>query len=232
MKSYLSGFLFFNKRSVCQLLFDQFFGQDLSLEYSIQGEFYAPFSTVAVTTDFSFVLWYWVFLLGCDWDLSLWTQIFQVPLHHIRLRQMLDRWNVTNRFKAALYADRLHHSLDTLDLDSDLLLLLFNIKIFLLIWLSNWQLFLHFNLSTFMVMVVVVVRVRVGIVVIQHQHQYQPLYMNMEIFLSTFSKDWVYFPLFLLLLHMVVVFGCHQLLLLYVSIIINSTDCCFTVVIF
>ena len=66
MKSYLPGFLFFNKRGVCQLYSDHFFGLDLSLGYSIQGDFYAPFSTVAVIADFSFVLRNWVFLLGCD----------------------------------------------------------------------------------------------------------------------------------------------------------------------
>jgi hypothetical protein len=47
------------------LLFDQFFGQDLSLGCSIQGDSYSPLSTVAATTDLSSVLWKWVLLLGC-----------------------------------------------------------------------------------------------------------------------------------------------------------------------
>ena len=71
--------------------------------------------------------------------LSLWTRTFQVPLRGIRLR--LDRPNVTNGFKIALPGVGLHSPLD-MDLD---LLPLFSIKIYLHIWLSNWQLFLHFS---------------------------------------------------------------------------------------
>ena len=82
----------------------------------------------------------------------------------MRLRRTLDGRNVTNGFKIARRADGLPHALDSLDLDLDLLLPLFSIKIFLLIWLSNWQLFLPFSL--FVVMVVVVDALHL------HLHQY------------------------------------------------------------
>ena len=153
----------------------------------------------------------WVLLLGCDWDLShlpLWTRIFQVPLHRIRLRQMHDGQNVTNGFKPALRADGLHHSLDTLDLDLDLLLLLFNIEIFLLIWLSNWQPFLPFSL--FVVAVVMVMA-------IQHLH----MFLNIKIFLLTSSDNCLYFQHLLLLLQ---VSYYNQELLWYVFLFIKVVE--------
>ena len=83
----------------------------------------------------------------------------------MRLRRTLDGRNVTNGFKTAQRADGLPHPLDSLDLDLDLdlLLPLFGIKIFLLIWLSNWRLFLPFNLLVVVVVVVIVVAMAVVI---------------------------------------------------------------------
>ena len=115
----------------------------------------------------------------------------------MRLRRTLDGRNVTNGFKTALRADGLLHALDSLDLDLDLdlLLPLFGIKIFLPIWLSNWQLYLSFSL--FMVVVVDVLHL--------HLHLYLHLYhfINIIIFLCTSSNSWFYFQHFLLLLNMV-----------------------------
>ena len=86
-----------------------------------------------------------------------------------------------------------------MDLD---LLLLFNIRTFLDIWLNNWLLFLHF--SHFVVVVVA------GL--LKHLH----LFINMDTFPFTFSDNW--FQLLLLLLHivMVMVVVYLQLLELYV----------------
>ena len=201
MKSYLPGFLFFNKRGVCQLYSDH------SLVWtSLWATVYREISTL----HFQLLLLSPISHLCCRigffcWavtvDLSSWIQIFQVPLHGIKLRR--DRPNVINGFRTALPVVGLHSPLD-LDLD----LPPFYIRIFLHILLSNWQLFLHFNLLM-VVVVVVVVMVMVMIMVVFIQHQHQPLFMNMEIYLLTFSVDCICFPLFLLLLHMVVVFACH-----------------------
>ena len=127
---------------------------------------------------------------------------------------MLDGWNVTNGFKTVLRADGLHHSLDSLDLDLDLLL--FGIKTFLLIWLSNWQLFLLFSL--FAVMVVVVDTLHL------HLHLHHQYSINMDIFLHISSNSWLYFQDFLLLLHMVVVNHYHWLLQLYVLLFITYNE--------
>ena len=118
----------------------------------------------------------------------------------IKLRH--DRPNVTNGFRTALPVVGLHSPLD-LDLD----LLSFSIKIFPPIFLSSWQLFLHFNhLFVFMVVVVVMVIVMVMIMVMAILHQHL---LNMQIFLLIFKKGYVCFLLFLLLFHVVLVFSCH-----------------------
>ena len=147
----------------------------------------------------------------------------------MRLRRMLDGWNVTNGFKTARRADGLLHALDSLDLDLDLdlLLPLFGIKISLLIWLSNWRLFLPFSLFVVMVVVVDALHLLLPLPLPQHHHYS----INMDIFLNISSNSWPYFKDFLLLLHMVAVNHYHWLLQLYVLLFIRFHKCCLTVII-